>query len=97
FSFDNSSGFQSTVAIANSSANSVSLAATVWDESGNASPGPAVVVPGNGHVAFALADRVPATAGKRGLVRFQGPSGSGIAGLALRFSASGAFVWLPGM
>jgi hypothetical protein len=53
-----------------------------------------ISLPGNGHASFALIDRLPSTAGKRGIIQFQNLSG-GIAGLGLRFSPSGPFTDVP--
>jgi hypothetical protein len=92
--FDNTSGYVMGVALANLAVGSAIVNATVWDENGSQLGVQQILLPGNGHVSFALADRVSLTNGKRGIVQFQNTSG-GIAGLGLRFSPAGTFTDVP--
>lgn len=94
-SYDNSSGFVTGVAIANLSAAPADINATIWDDGGNQLGTRTISMLANGHTAFALPDQLPATAGKRGIVRFQSAGAGNIAGLGLRFSPFGTFTSVP--
>jgi hypothetical protein len=96
--FDNTNGFVMGVALASLASASGSITVTAWDDTG-ASLGSAqtLTLAGSGHSAFVLSDQIRATAGKRGIVRFQSADGPGIAALGLRFSPFGTFTSVPTM
>ena len=93
--YDNTSGFVMGVALANLSASSANITATIWDDSGNQLGTQTIALAGSGHTAFVLPTQIALTAGKRGIVQFQ--STGGIAGLGLRFSSFGTFTSVPSM
>jgi len=94
-SFDNTAGFVMGVALANLSASSANVTASVWDDSGNQIGTQNIAVAGNGHTAFVLPTLIPQTAGKRGIVKFQSGATGGLAGIGLRFSPFGTFTSVP--
>jgi len=105
--FDNAGGYSTGVALANLSGFQANITASVWDQYGNqiVTQQPITLSKtdpsGDGHDAFMLTDRLPVTAGTRGIVQFQsnpltptGPVGQ-LAGLGLRAGPTGAFTSLP--
>ena len=95
--YDDTAGFVMGVALANLSTSSASITATVWDDSGTNLGSQTITIAGSGHTSFVLPTQIPLTAGKRGIVRFQTSSTSGITGLGLRFSPFGTFTSVPTM
>ena len=93
--FDNKASFITGAALANLSTTQTNATATIWDENGAQLTGPAVTVPASGHTSFAVSTTLPNTAGKRGYVQFQNPSGGSLDGLGLRFSPFGTFTSVP--
>ena len=104
--FDNTGGYSTGVAIVNLSGSPANLTAVVWDENGNQLVVQSVALTktdsaGNGHDSFMLPDRLPVTAGKRGIVQFQGNPGSpfasagAVTGLGLRAGPDGLFTSIP--
>lgn len=91
--YDNTAGFVMGVALANLSASTANVTATIWDDSGNQLGTQTITIAGNGHTSFVLPTYIALTAGKRGIVQFQ--SSGGIAGLGLRFSPFGTFTSVP--
>ena len=91
--YDNTAGFVMGVALANLSASSSNVTATIWDANGNQLGTQAITIAGNGHTSFVLPTELPLTAGQLGIVQFQ--SSGGIAGLGLRFSPFGTFTSVP--
>jgi|SRR5581483_1176547 len=99
--FDNTSGCVTGVAIANPSNANSTILVNVETETGAVSQA-TLSLPAQGHAAFALSERIPATAGHRGLAEFymQGigtrtATGSPFVMLALRFNPTGAFTTAP--
>ena len=78
--YDNTAGYVMGVALVNLATGSANLNATIWDDSGNGLGVQPISIAANGHTAFVLTDQIPVTAGKRGIVQFQNPSG-GVSGL----------------
>ena len=95
--YADTAGFVMGVALANLSTSSASITATVWDDSGTNLGSETITIAGSGHTSFVLPTQIPLTAGKRGIVRFQTSSTSGITGLGLRFSPFGTFTSVPTM
>ena len=93
--YDNTAGFVIGVALANLSASSANITATIWDDSGNQLGTQNITIAGSGHTAFVLPTQLTLTAGKRGIVQFKTPDTEGITGLGLRFSPFGTFTSVP--
>jgi sugar lactone lactonase YvrE len=104
--FDNTGGYSTGVAIVNLAGAPANLTATVWDQDGNQLLTQSfaltkVDTSGNGHDSFLLPTRLPVTAGKRGIVQFQGnpavlfgPPGA-LTGLGLRVDPNNLFTSIP--
>jgi hypothetical protein len=93
--YDNSTGYVMGVAIANPSPESTQLTATLFDDSGIQLAIQTLRVGPKGHTAFVMPDQMPTTAGRRGIVRFQGTGTGGILAIGLRFSPFGTFTSVP--
>jgi hypothetical protein len=104
--FDNTGGYSTGVALVNLSGSPANITATVWDENGNQIVVQSVALTkndsaGNGHDSFMLPDRLAVTAGRRGIVQFQGnPAGpftpvGALTGLGLRAGPNGVFTSIP--
>ncbi len=101
FPFDNTSGFEFSIALTlvcgpNSP---VALAAIATDETGAILGHSELKMTKGGHTAFMAADQLPGTRGKRGAIRIAvsgSPAASiQLAGLGLRFSRAGALTAFP--
>jgi hypothetical protein len=93
--FDNKDGNTMGIAIENLGNAIAPLIATAWDESGNVLGSETTIqFAASGHSAFQLPAQIPATAGKRGYVKFQNPLGT-LSGLGLRFIPYGTFTSVP--
>jgi hypothetical protein len=92
--YDNTAGYVMGLALSNLAVGPATVNATIWDESGSQLGTQPIAISGNGHLAFALPDKLPLTTGRRGMVQLQSTSG-GIAGLGLRFSPAGPFTDVP--
>ena len=88
--FDNSTGFATTIAVANPTGASEAISVNVELDSGTTSQAFLPALPAQGHAAFALSQQFPATSGHRGLAEFYVSSGS-FSIIALRFNPTGAF------
>ena len=86
--FDNTAGFVTGVAFANTSIPMASITVTAWDDSGARITSQAIPVAESGHTSFVLPSQFPLTAGKRGIRAASEFGGGGLAGLGLRFSSS---------
>jgi virginiamycin B lyase len=93
--YDNTNGLVMGMALANLSASPANVTATIWDDSGNQLGTQTITTAANGHTSFLLPNQLSVTAGKRGIVEFQGACPGGIAGLGLRFSPMGTFTSVP--
>lgn len=82
-------------ALANFATTAANITATMWDDSGNLLGSQTIAIPASGHISFVLPTQFTATAGKRGIVRFQSNAAAGISGLGLRFSPFGTFTSVP--
>jgi hypothetical protein len=82
------------VALVNLATGSVNITATAWDDNGNQLGSQPISIAGNGHTAFVLIDQLSMAVGKRGIIKFQSPSG-GVSSLGLRFSPAGPFTDIP--
>jgi len=104
--FDNTGGYSTGIAIVNLGNSQAAIVATIWDENGNLLAQQPVTLTksdanGGGHDSFMLPARLTATAGKRGIVQFQGNPGSpftpsgALAGLGLKTDPNGLFTSIP--
>ena len=89
--FDNTDGLTLGVALANISAQNVSVPVIIRSDNGTviSAPGAAISLAGSGHTSFVLADPVlgfPVTANIRGTIEFDTPAGGRISVLGLRFT-----------
>jgi hypothetical protein len=85
--YDNTSGLATGLALANVSATAATVPVTVFDDAGAMLATGTIPLAGNGHTSFMLTDNAlgfPVTAGKRGTVQFQTPSGGQIGALGIR-------------
>jgi hypothetical protein len=93
--FDNTNGLAAGVAVANLSANAVTIPVPIRDSSGAQIASGVVALAANGHSAFVLSDQFAAAANQTGTIEFDAPTGSQISVLGLRFHASGASPRFP--
>jgi hypothetical protein len=82
--FDNTGGVGTGVALANVSAQSVSIGVVIRDDSGASLASGTIDLPAQGHDSFELYKNYAITSGKRGTVEFTAPSGGRISVLGLR-------------
>jgi hypothetical protein len=76
--FDNNAGFVTGVAIANTSGQAAVVGVTIKDDNGVVLQPNSIALQPMGHTSFALTDRFPITALRRGTLEFQTPVGGGI-------------------
>ena len=90
--FDNTGVLVLGVAIENVSAQPASIPVVIRDEFGTVigPPGVTLFLAGNGHYSFGLSTQYPVTAGKRGTIEFDRPSGGRISVLGIRTTPLGA-------
>jgi hypothetical protein len=89
--YDNLAGPVTTAMFANPDPfNSLTIFAEIRDEQGAVLSADSIILPPFGHTAFVLTDRFPATANRRGSIRFNA-SPKGFTGLGFRFSPFGTF------
>ena len=93
--FDNTSGFVTSVGLANPTSKAVTVAAAMQLSGGAASQLAAIQLPPEGHMAFGLPNQFATSTAQKGLIEFTAPSGSSISALALRFNPTGAFTTAP--
>jgi hypothetical protein len=85
--YDNTNGLASGLALANMSAQTASVPVVVRDDTGTTLAQDQIQLVGNGHASFMLNDNTlgfPVSAGKRGTIEFQTPSGGRISALGIR-------------
>jgi hypothetical protein len=95
--FDNTSGFVTGVAMANTAAQSAFVQVIIRDDNGVVIQSNSVALAALGHTSFDLAARFPVAAARRGTVEFQTPAGGGISVLGIRFNPAGTFSTVPAM
>jgi hypothetical protein len=96
--YDNTNGLATGLALANSSAQTASVPVVVRDDTGVMLAQRQIQLAGNGHTQFMLDDPVlgfPITAGKRGTIEFQTPSGGRISAVGIRATVTGAITTIP--
>lgn len=85
--FDNTNGLVLGVALANISAQPVTVQVVIRDDTGAPmTPGPPIQLAAGDHYQFGLAAQFPITADKRGTIEFDTPSPGQISVLGLRFT-----------
>jgi hypothetical protein len=92
--FDNTNGFVTTLALANTTAASESISVGMQPASGSSSQLSAITLPPNGYMAFALPTQFSATANQSGLLEFYAATGS-FSLISLRFNPTGGFTAAP--
>jgi hypothetical protein len=92
--FDNTNGFVTTIAVANTTALGASVLGRMQLVSGGTAQLSPIMLPAQGHMAFALPQQFPETGGASGLMELYTTTGS-ISLLALRFNPSGGFTTAP--
>jgi len=95
--YDNTTGYVTSMAIANLSSIPADVTATIMDENGVvlAAAQPINQLVANGHTGFGTAAEFPVTNGHRGNIVFQSAAGQSITGMALRFSQLLTFTSVP--
>ena len=91
--FDNTANFVTAFAVVNPTGSSESIGVNFQTDTG-AITNSSLMLPAQGHMAFALAQQFPATSAVRGLAEFYVSSGS-FSILALRFNPTGGFTASP--
>ena len=89
--YDNTNGLATGVALANVASTAASVPVTVLDDTGATLTTGTIPLAAKGHASFMLTDSThgfPVTAGKRGTVEFQTPSGGRISALGIRAAGS---------
>ncbi len=94
FTFDNTSGFQTAVALANLGTTDSVVTANFRDENGIALGSSQFTLSGSGHTSFFVNGKFSATAGRRGTIEFQSAAGA-VTGVGLRFSPALTFTSVP--
>jgi hypothetical protein len=93
--FDNANGLATGLALANLSGQAVNVPLVLRDDQGSVLGTPTINLPAGGHTSFLLTPTYAATAGKRGSVEFDTPSGSQISVLGLRATPAGTLTTVP--
>jgi hypothetical protein len=93
--FDNTGGYTTGVALANVAAQAASVGVIIRDDTGGLLSSSAKTVPAQGHTQFMATDLSALTAGRRGTVEFQTPTGGQISVLGIRASPTSAITSTP--
>lgn len=93
--FDNTDGIETGLALANASDQAVTLNLIIRDDSGAGISAGLVNLPGHGHTAVVVSQSYAATAGIRGTVEIEAPSGSQFSALGIRFTPSQNITTIP--
>jgi hypothetical protein len=94
--FDNTSGSNDGMALANLTTASVTTAITIRDYTGAVILSSALTLPATGHTSFVLADRYGSiTARQRGTVEFRSPSPGQISVIGVHANATGGYSDIP--
>ena len=95
FAFDNTSGYDTGVAVANQSSQAATITVVIQDDQGNTLQTNSLQVPAMGHTQFELDSFYGVTAQRRGTVQFVVPAGGAISILGIRFNPTTAFSTIP--
>ena len=94
--YDDTSGYDTAVAIANLASTAATVTATVFDTSGNQLGTYSIQLAANGHSSFLFPTQFAVTQGQQGIVQFNNTSGGNLAGVALRASTgTNSFTSVP--
>lgn len=94
--FDNAAGFATSMAIVNPTGSAETVYVNIQNDNGTITQTTLTApLPGNGQLAFTLAQQFPVTAGRRGLAEFYVNTGGGIAISAFRFNPTIALTSIP--
>ncbi len=94
--FDNSNGFVSAIALANTTAQSGNVNIIIRDDTGNTLESDTIALSSLGHTSFVLKDSYGSTDGKRGTVEFDAPAGGQISVLGIQYNnTTDAFSTVP--
>ncbi len=93
--FDNTDGLVTGMALANLTDQAVSLTLIVRNDSGAELSGGIENLPAYGHTALVLSQSYPATAGIRGSIEIEAPTGGEFSALGLRFTPSQNITTIP--
>jgi hypothetical protein len=94
--FDNTNGVSTGVAVENVSASIASVPVVIRDDSGAiVTSGTLTPLNGNGHMSFVLSTQFPQTAGKRGTIELDTPTGCQISALGIRYTPPGTLTTIP--
>ena len=87
--FDNTNGFHTGIALANTSAQPGTIRVTVRDDTGAVLLAARISLEADGHASFDLAELYPAAGGRRGTVEFDAPTNGSISVLGLWSNPTG--------
>jgi hypothetical protein len=93
--FDNTNGFGTGVALANTSAQPATVNVVIRNDSGAQISTQSIALPALGHTSFLLATQYGMTANLRGTLEFDPPSNGQITVLGLSFNPASAFTSVP--
>ena len=93
--FDNTNGLLNGGAIANLTAQALSVPVVIRDDTGAVIQSTSISLAGEGHTSFLLSLLFTYTANKRGTIEFDTPPGGRISVAGLRFSTSGTVTAIP--
>ena len=96
--FDNTAGTATGVGINSVSTQQVSIPVVIRDDTGaQIVPLDNIILLANGHLAFSLGDKYPATVNLRGTIEFDTPANGQIGALGIRTPAAHTFTTLPAL
>ena len=96
--FDNTGGAATGVAVNSISTQASNVSVIIRDEAGAQIGTGSISLAANGHSAFTLVvDKFPVTAGIRGTIEFDAPTGGQIGALGIRIPPSHTFTTLPAL
>jgi hypothetical protein len=91
--FDNTNNTATGIAVNSVSAGQASIPVVVRDDTGTHIATDTITLNANGHYAFTLTDKYPATANSRGTIEFDTPAGAQIGALGIRIPAGAAHTY----
>ena len=93
--FDNTDGLGTGLALANASSQAAAIPVILRDDTGASLGTFSINLPAQGHTSFMLTANYPATAGKRGTVELETPTGGSISAVGLRATPTGVLTTIP--
>lgn len=95
--FDNTNSVALGVALANIGVQAANVGVVVRDDTGVQIGSGSLPISGSGHSAFVLSDLFPATAGQRGTIEFDTPTGGQISVVGVRTTPPGTLTSIPAL